>query len=119
MDLSSIHESLAQGPALIEQAALKVSETRTALEQAKREVEKAKARATIRNQDAKNQSILNAHVIMDPEVDAAEAQAIKCHADYLVAVSRHERAKDEFDSAKKNSNLLEAEMRSYQGNRNP
>lgn len=112
-DLSSIHQTLAETPSLIEQAANQVAEAKAALDKAKREAEKARAMATVNHQNAKNQTILQALVDLDTGVDQAEAKVIEAHGAYLAAVAGHERAKDDFDAAKKESNLIEAEMRSF------
>lgn len=116
-DLSTILRNLAETPSRIEQAANEVSAKKAALDRAKREAEKARAMAIINHQNSKNQTILNALVDMDSAVDAAEAAVIKAHAEYLIAISKHEREKDNFDAAKKESNLIEAEMRSFSSQR--
>lgn len=114
MDLSTLHDRLSTGPSLIEKAAQDVSEKRKALDTAKKDLERSKALVIVREGGkAKNQSILNANVVMDPEVDKAEAKVIEAHANYLIAMSKHDRQKDDFDAAKKHSNLMEAEMRSF------
>lgn len=113
MDLSTIHQRLEQGPSDIETAANAVVVAKRALDEAKKQVERAKASVTIREGSAaKNQSILNALVVMDPDVDQAEAAVIQKNADYLMAVARHERQKDEFDAVRKQANLLETSIRS-------
>jgi hypothetical protein len=113
IDLSTIHTTLAETPSLIEQAANEVASKKAALDKAKREAEKARAMATVNHQNAKNQAILQALVDLDTGVDLAEAAVIEAHGAYLSAIARHERNKDEFDAAKKESNLIEAEMRSF------
>ncbi|MDB5344211.1 MAG: hypothetical protein JWP89_2588 [Schlesneria sp.] len=116
-DLSDIHRTLAETPSLIEQAANEVATQRAALDRAKREAEKARAMATINHQNAKNQTILQALVDLDSGVGSAEAAVIEAHGAYLAAIARHERCKDDFDAAKKESNLIEAEMRSFSSQR--
>jgi hypothetical protein len=117
VNLQEIHTVLSEGPSRIEQAAKAVAEARAALDRSKRACDKARAMATINHQTAKNQTILNALVENDSLVDQAEAEVIKCHAEYLIAQSKHELAKDQFDAAKKESNLMEAEMRSFASQR--
>lgn len=112
MELSTIHQRLSEGPSLIESAAQLVAERKRALDEAKRQVEKAKASAVLQHQDAKNQSVLNAHVVNDPAVDAAEAEAIKAHGEYLVAVAKHDRQVNEFDAVRKQANLVDSSIRS-------
>lgn len=112
-EISSVLSALSQCPALIQEEAKKVVEATTAHDRAKRAVEKARAMAIINHQNAKNQMVLSALVDNDPAVDEAEAAVTKAKGDYLSAVAAHERQKDEFDSAKKQANLLEAEMRSF------
>ncbi len=119
MDLQTIHEQLAHGPSLIEQAAVLVAQKKEALDRARRAAEKARAEATITHQGAKNQTLLQALVESSWQVDKADAEVITANSEYLIAVSKHERAKDEFDAAKKNSNLMEAEMRSFASGRSP
>ena len=120
MDIQSIHKALAEGPHNIQQAAESVVQAKQALDLAKREVERSKANVIVSKGDsAKNTTILNALVVMDEAVGLAEATVIEKNAAYMMAVARHERAKDEFDSAKKNANLMEAEMRSFASGRSP
>jgi len=116
-DLSTIHQTLARTPSLIEQAANEVALKKAALDRAKREAEKARAMAVINHQDAKNQTILQALVDLDTGVGLADAAVIEAHGAYLSSIARHERCKDDFDAAKKESNLIEAEMRSFAGQR--
>lgn len=120
MDLSSIHESLAKSPHKIEQAALDIVLKKQALDQAKRQLERCKANVIISKGDsAKNQSVLNALVISDPDVERWEGAVIEANAAHMMAIARHEKARDEFDSTKKNANLIEAEMRSFSTGRSP
>lgn len=109
-----IHRTLAEGPSAIEQAANVVAQKKADLDNAKRQLGKAEAVATFANRDtAKNQSILQAIVTLDPDVDREGAAVVLAQKDYLLAVARHERAKDDFDAAKKQANMMEAEMRSF------
>jgi hypothetical protein len=117
MDLQAIHTTLAQAPSRIESAARDVAEKRNALHHARIAAEKARAMATINHQNAKNQMVLSALVETDTSVGEAEAKVIEAHGEWLIAFSKHERAKDEFDAAKKESNLMEAEMRSFPSQR--
>lgn len=114
MQPHEIHQLLAEGPAAIETAANDVAEKKAALDEAKRKLAKAEALATFANKDnAKNTSILQAIVTLDPEVDLASAALVVAQKEYLLSVSRHERAKDNLDVAKKHSNLIEAETRAF------
>lgn len=113
MELSEIQTALAEGAHKIFAAAMEVQEKRTNLDRAKREVDKARAMAVINNQNAKNQTVLNALVENDTAVSSAENEVITAHGDYLSAIARHEREKDTFDAAKKAANMIEAEMRSF------
>ena len=57
--------------------------------------------------------LMQANVEIDPVVDRMEAAVITATSEWMIAVSKWERQKDEFDAAKKNANLIEAEMRSF------
>ena len=82
MDISTIHQRLENGPNNIYRAALDAVEKKKQHDLAKRAIEKAKAAVIIAKGDsAKNQTVLNAHVIMDKCVDEAEAKAIQANAD--------------------------------------
>jgi len=112
MELAAIHKALEECPDAIQKAAEKVAEAKKALDNAKRNAEMARATATINNQNAKNQMILNALVENDSGVREAEAEIIRCNAEYLIEISKHEAEKDRFDSAKKEANMIVAEIRS-------
>lgn len=119
MDISTIHQRLENGPNNIYRAALDAVEKKKQHDLAKRAIEKAKAAVIIAKGDsAKNQTVLNAHVIMDKFVDEAEAKAIQANADYLMAEALREKEQNVFDAVKKEANLLESEMRNF-GGRSP
>lgn len=113
MEMPAIHKALEECPDAIQKAAVKVSEAKAALDNAKRAAEKARAMAVINNQNAKNQTVLNALVENDSLVEQAEAEIIRCNAEYLIALSKHEKEKDTFDSAKKEANIIVVQMRSF------
>lgn len=116
MDISTIHQRLENGPNNIYRAALDAVEKKKQHDLAKRAIEKAKAAVIIaKGNEAKNQSVLNAYVIMNPAVDEAEANAIAKNADYLMAEALREKEQNVFDAVKKECNLLEAEMRNFGG----
>lgn len=110
-DLNDILGTLAQAPSLIEQAANEVAAKKASLDSAKRGVERARALATIKRKDDKNQMLMKANVEIDPVVDRMEAAVITATSDWMIAVSKWERQKNEFDAARKEANLIETEMR--------
>lgn len=116
MDISTIHQRLENCPNNIYSAALDAIEKKIQHDLAKRAIEKAKAAVIIaKGNEAKNQSVLNAYVIMDKGVDEAEAKAIQANADYLMAEVLREKEQNVFDAVKKECNMLEAEMRNFGG----
>lgn len=108
----NIREALENGPARISFAAAEMEKARTALDQAKHALSVAIAKATIENESAKNQILLQARVTFDPGVIAAEAKVIEAKGAYELKRIAFDQENDTFISARKLAGVEEAEMRS-------
>jgi hypothetical protein len=90
-------------------------QARKALSVAEHNLEKAKAQATIKHQDAKNQKILEALIVFDEEVALAELDVINAKAEFKIAELDWQKAENEFVAARKLAGMDASEMRALAG----
>lgn len=101
----NVIEWLENGPKLIAERGEKVAQCRKTLDEAKRNLDLARAAATILHGNAKNQKILEANVLKDPEVDRRDADLTTAQANLKVAENDMQEVENAFISARRLSGI--------------
>lgn len=112
---SNILGILESAPAELATLAKTVAERRKDLDLAKHALTVAKARAGIRYQEAKNQTILRSRIDADEEVSRAEVAVIQAKANFEISEIEHRKVYDQFISARKIAGLDERELHAISG----
>jgi hypothetical protein len=99
--MTQVIHVLEEFPKKITELEDKVAHERAKLDLAKAEEDLAEAEATLRFQDAKNQTLLNAKVTSDPQVKEKRKARIDAQENYEVAQAYFHQAENAFASARK------------------
>lgn len=113
--MSNILEILETAPAEIASAAEKVVQAKKDLSLAEQRWGVARAVATVRHQEAKNQMILSALVTQEEEVKACEIAIIHAQAAYESEKLKHDKIYNEFLSARKIAGMDDRELHAISG----
>lgn len=103
--MPNVTQVLQQAPQLIATKSEEVESWRKVLDVAKHRLEVARASATMKNEGAKNQKLLEAAVTLDKEVQDAEAEVIRAKAQVAIAEINLQEIENQFTSARKLANM--------------
>jgi hypothetical protein len=113
--MSNVLQTLEESPALLATAAEVVAKAKEALDRAKHHAEVCRAAATIANQSAKNSTLLQAHVSMDPAVQEADLEIIRLSAELEIARLQYDRLYNAFLSSRKLAGMDDRELHALRG----
>jgi len=103
--MTRVTKILQDSPENIRKESEEVAGKRALLDQANRNLRVAEAMATVKYQDAKNQSVLKALIIQDADVQKWEGEVITRLAEYKLAEINLIKAENQFTSARKLASL--------------
>lgn len=113
--MTNVLAILQDSPALLASAAEELARCRKAVELATHHWGVARSAATINHQEAKNQTILNALVNNDLQVQRHAIEIIEAEAAYQVAKIKHDEIYNRFISARKLAGIDPMELQAIQG----
>lgn len=114
-DNATVLDILEQAPARLAAQAVNVSIARESLSIAKHKLEIAKSNAVIANQQAKNQKILDAYVVVDEEVKQCQEKCILARGEFEIQQIAHGKLYDTFLSARKIAGMDDQELHALRG----